>query len=68
VPKRYPAKLGKKYGVYPSTVRDALLRAGVPMRPRLVRGDVGAVDVDGEAPAIRSTSAPLRAGGGAIAA
>ncbi len=28
------AKIGKKYGVYPSTVRDALLRAGVPMRPR----------------------------------
>ena len=28
------AKIGKQYGVYPSTVRDALLRAGVRMRPR----------------------------------
>lgn len=28
------AQIGKQYGVYPSTVRDALRRAGVPMRPR----------------------------------
>ena len=28
------AKIGKRYGVYPSTVRDALLEAGVCMRPR----------------------------------
>lgn len=28
------AKIGKRYGVYPSTVRDALLRAGVRMRPK----------------------------------
>lgn len=28
------AKIGKWYGVYPSTVRDALLKASVSMRPR----------------------------------
>lgn len=28
------AKIGQRYGVYPSTVRDALRRAGVRMRPR----------------------------------
>lgn len=28
------AKIGQRYGVYPSTVRDALLRAGVRTRPR----------------------------------
>jgi AraC-like DNA-binding protein len=28
------AKIGKRYGVYPSTVRDALLRSGVLLRPR----------------------------------
>lgn len=28
------AKIGRRYGVAPSTVRDALLRAGTPLRPR----------------------------------
>jgi AraC-like DNA-binding protein len=28
------AQIGQRYGVYPSTVRDALLRAGVRMRSR----------------------------------
>ncbi len=28
------ARIGEQYGVYPSTVRDALLRADVRMRPR----------------------------------
>ncbi len=28
------AKIAHSYGVYPSTVRDALLRAGVQLRPR----------------------------------
>ena len=28
------AQIGQRYGVYPSTVRDALLRAGARMRPR----------------------------------
>ncbi len=28
------ARIGSRYGVYPSTVRDALLRAGVQIRPR----------------------------------
>jgi hypothetical protein len=28
------ARIGKRYGVYPSTVRDALLKVGVRMRPR----------------------------------
>jgi hypothetical protein len=54
-----------------STPRRCATHSSEPVSPcghALVRGDDGAVDVDGEAPAIRSTSAPLRAGGGAVAA